>query len=1446
MKTKLIILSLAASTLLLGSCVKEFAPETEELPAGQIDQSEISAVCLVDTRTESAGTKSAGTLIDQITTRQLSANFLRIDEEVGTNHLGLYTFYNQTAFVNASTPGTPSTVNWEKAYLSEATLISSPDNTEGIHYRSILFTPKMAYNILANMRDGTNEIIDTTKFYHTRMVGWYPRNCNLQAKYQYFSSTKEQNETYQDASGNVYKAVKFTGLDGSQDLMMSNVCEGQHWHSANPANSPYTNEADNLPYRVPFGHYIQFKDPTNFHTKYSNYFKFRHYLSGVRFWGFVPEQNTHALDMWGNITDVVLLNQPTSVSISLPEEPLYDANGNSLSWAAEESYWDNPRYWGQPFNWGDEANFSVQTGAMFGDDSNHADEAFTVDFSKIDMHGVGDIEHALYLGYSLVKPDGEVEVEIHTRYGVYVTTIKPTYTYKYKENGVEKSETIKLFQPGYYYDVYLSLETDGTISAIIESRGTEHYYDLTRSVTVNADTGEAIQNVTSYKYANSYIVDPTQDVYDTDSDGVCDYSGFFFSGMVPGNGEAGIFTYNSQSFYPSSAKLNPVYAQLIWESSRLLVSDVELVNGYVKFKVPGINDSDKYSSDKSTYNGTKGNAVIGVFDDDNNCLWSWHIWVTDTPKTVAYNNNGRPLYFMDRNMGATRAYTTSNAEILDTYGLYYQWGRKDPSMGPSEYNYSVSDASTATYYDYASDEQNTSVPMSLNYPSLKDAVENPMYLLLPIRKSDKGFNYDWLYMAPENILWGHNHNTGTTSKTIYDPCPFGWRVPSGELDAVMSNSTYTAGTRGLSFTGGITDENGNAAKLFFPYAGYKGKDKGMPAVSSSWSYVGSKGDYQEGVYNTSNTTGEMLYGRRRFYISSTQSWTEHGVLGAENYYYGNTIQPISNGNNIYKDFTNRRTAASVRCVKDAEFATVSVSATPAKAKFSAKDAVVISFDALASASTLTNVTVIQSYTLLEDSKKIDTELYNLAPGSASWHQVYTFNAPSAEFLATTDGIYSFKITATSDYGITESSTIVLATNQDNVIMMPSSKELAVGETYSLNASLKFQSGQTISYVSSDPKVATVDANGNIKGVGRGNATITATASETDDWASVSATCNVVVVMKALISVPGEVFIPLDSATPIGATITSNAPMSYSSDDTSIVTVDSDGNLTGHKLGTAHVTISAGDFNNYLAPETKVVTVKVVNQAIRTLNIEIPDLEVGGNANTLSPSSATLPTTTSDGQAISYSIDDINNTVSFNQNTGELTAVNLGTVSITYSVAQSDNYMAFTSNPVEVMVYAYKRVKTVDEFTGSYGMVFTTTNNANNMYILGWGGGTTAEYTAGKNVVNVNGDILTGVPKANVMYHNADNSYISAMASSEPVYYLGYDNSSSTVVPAFSTTGNEFQFEYWSLPVCSIQVPYVQSWGTQWIKSGLKSANNNQSITYAQYGGGVYVWKRVCE
>jgi hypothetical protein len=127
------------------------------------------------------------------------------------------------------------------------------------------------------------------------------------------------------------------------------------------------------------------------------------------------------------------------------------------------------------------------------------------------------------------------------------------------------------------------------------------------------------------------------------------------------------------------------------------------------------------------------------------------------------NYNGR--VWMDRNLGATSG---------SSYGLYYQWGRKDPFPGGINNSYTIN----ATYGNY---------PATMTYGfgtvSLTYSIQNPNIYYTSY--SDP-YSYNWL--SPQRSdLW---YNSG---KTIYDPCPDGWHIPlnTNFSGIFSSNNTFS-------------------------------------------------------------------------------------------------------------------------------------------------------------------------------------------------------------------------------------------------------------------------------------------------------------------------------------------------------------------------------------------------------------------------------------------------------------------------------------------------------------------------------------------------------------------------------------------------------------------------------------------------------------------------------
>ena len=866
--------------------------------------STISPSCVVEShgvsRAQSAGI-AVRSLIDQITTKQMDSNFLRIDEDLNATNDGLYTFTGNDL-------ATPYHTNWNKALLLESTVISSPDNTAGIHYRSVSLAPEQSYklNIVEEKIDGVIHR-DTTHFYHTRMVGWYPMNCRLPRKegvpataqfdFSEFDAVR-LNETVEiNGVPTEVVALQFKGLDGETDLMVSNVCEGQSWHKYNSA-APHKSDVHPVDrsniYREPFGH--NFTSPA-----YSNYLTYRHYRSAIRVTAYA-DQSPQNLLMWGEITNVIIRNQPTSCKVWLPTR------------IGE---------FGEVYHWGDYDNLPIVTTPMFDNDSNHPDYH---DSAKYPVHMEGSSsKNDHYLGYSLVEPNRDVELEIHTASGVYNTIIEAKHKVK-DANGNES--TVDIFEAGYIYDIKLNFQTNGTIGAILEKEGDERYYDLSLLHEFEVSEEELdLNKVSTFKLANCYVVAPNEL---KDSEGNDIYDGYCFLAMIVGNGESGIISSGAQTLYPTTERIHPVAAHLLWESQLGLITDVELKYGYARFKLP---DS-----------SARGNAVIAVYDEAGKVLWSWHIWITDHPVEQPVTIGEHTITFLDRNLGATAATCNSAENALATYGLYYQWGRKDPSMGPPTYNYSPINLNTAPYYDFSSDEKTAAEVVQFAQPSLQNGVESPMYLILPTAQP-LSYIFNWTHQRYD-FLWGYNIATGMTTKTIYDPCPYGYRVPSSELGALFSMGSGSVGTYGYTRTI-------NGVQFFFPYAGFKGVDVGLNSLVCAWKYVGQKGDYQSSMYcddADAKNNGEIsqYMHRSRIYISKEGSWNETNVG--------------SYSGNLHIDYANRRTAAPVRCVKDKKIGSITATLTPSMRNLVANTQMTLSYKSHSYGSAIEEVIIKANYT----------------------------------------------------------------------------------------------------------------------------------------------------------------------------------------------------------------------------------------------------------------------------------------------------------------------------------------------------------------------------------------------------------------------------------------------------------------------------------------------------
>mgnify|MGYP007082443585 CR=1 FL=1 len=273
----------------------------------------------------------------------------------------------------------------------------------------------------------------------------------------------------------------------------------------------------------------------------------------------------------------------------------------------------------------------------------------------------------------------------------------------------------------------------------------------------------------------------------------------------------------------------------------------------------------------------KGNAVIALADAAGEIVWSWHLWFTPEPRMVTYAN-GRVL--LDRSLGAVGT-TPGSAEA---YGLYYQWGRKDPFIGPSTYKIS-SGQGAAMYNDSGSRTYVTMVASSAETGTMDYAVKHPLAFVTGVAES----NNDWLW-SKSDAGWSSDGDAG--AKSVNDPCPYGWRVaPSAAFAGLEIVGTPAAGDEekfGWTLTDGKAEsffmgggrrryDDGKIQNIYIPKDEAKMKLYTRADIAQPW----------EGLYWTTAVDGTQSNALHFWYEKLTGTG---GIAPAEAYARANGMQ----------------------------------------------------------------------------------------------------------------------------------------------------------------------------------------------------------------------------------------------------------------------------------------------------------------------------------------------------------------------------------------------------------------------------------------------------------------------------------------------------------------------------------------------------------------------------
>ncbi len=283
-----------------------------------------------------------------------------------------------------------------------------------------------------------------------------------------------------------------------------------------------------------------------------------------------------------------------------------------------------------------------------------------------------------------------------------------------------------------------------------------------------------------------------------------------------------------------------------------------------------------------------GNAVVAVCDDSGAILWSWHLWVSDydpskTLFTTPANASGTTWVFMDRNLGAI----TASPEGFGSHGLIYQWGRKDPFPGAASYtkqneDYSYVNDGEPDLYDIDGNELPTIYSTAQGDGTLSKSIQNPsvFYKLVKVNTGEKDeYGQDIVYNNPKTGDWTSSSNDDfwggvSMKKTIYDPCPVGYKVPVCDADG---NTPY-AWLVYKSMTWDAVNYGANQDGQWFPATGTRvnfsgGFDFGDPAEGSnpySGLWIGTAGKTSSDLETYPDLYGQYMFiinGKRTFKCS---------------------------------------------------------------------------------------------------------------------------------------------------------------------------------------------------------------------------------------------------------------------------------------------------------------------------------------------------------------------------------------------------------------------------------------------------------------------------------------------------------------------------------------------------------------------------------------------------
>lgn len=413
---------------------------------------------------------------------------------------------------------------------------------------------------------------------------------------------------------------------------------------------------------------------------------------------------------------------------------------------------------------------------------------------------------------------------------------------------------------------------------------------------------------------------------------------------------------------PARSNGHPTRVGVLWQDNPNMISRMFFATDpdcYICFDVPK-------NTDLKT--PMQGNVVFAAYDHNDKIIWTWHVWITDYDPEEApavqdtyspydpirdckiTNAAGQEFILQGQNLGwcsgdvdvyegrsaivritqasgLTREITLEQPRVeIESSGNnpFYQWGRKDPIPAAVNQNGGIKNK---TVYDGNNNELSNAFQTSSARYTIGQAIQNPNSFVC-------GAISNWIVAAngtAQNYcnLWNARLTSSSGSaigadykfaKTIYDPCPRGYRVPDPDVFTGMTvdGGTYTQPLGNNSYFGTVynspfTDNSGPRSIYGWVFYANPMSERGAYDPSGGVYYL------RAGGHRQNSTLVPDAVGRVSYYWTCMPGSTS--ASGQQDKAYTPTLR-IDNGSIATTVMPVNATAQSktfgyaIRCIRD--------------------------------------------------------------------------------------------------------------------------------------------------------------------------------------------------------------------------------------------------------------------------------------------------------------------------------------------------------------------------------------------------------------------------------------------------------------------------------------------------------------------------------------------------